>query len=485
MRGYLKVRYFCCALLGIGWALPLSCGLQLPNTKRLSHSREHKQLRVVIVGGGIGGLAVASRIKARLENHVQVTILERNARVGGRCGSFTVNLPRSRCFPSNREENEPNQVLSFRHEYGPSLLLLPHVYEELFTDCRSTPETHGLQWKRCAPAYQCVFEDGDRILVGYPENCDEFKTEIAESRRRMNTWEPDGANKWDSYMRACEAFLDCGLPNFIEENIDIGSFPPFIRESLRDFGKAWPLKPHSDVLDEFFASEKMKALASFQDLYVGLEPFRNHGQPFGGIFDSTAPAVFGLLSAIELHPTNPQCGVFAPIGGFQAVAESLEKLAVGLGVNIFFNQTVTRVTGEGVHFRETNQLAEQTHFMPSNLTVINADLPYAAKCLVGDEEVSLHDEVFDWVEKQGKRELRFSSGVVAFHWSVNRTLNELSTHNVFLSAGNRNTAKRSWSVLRNQHESFEADAPFNFYVHRASSTDPSAAPSVSDPFTKS
>ena len=28
----------------------------------------------------------------------------------------------------------------------------------------------------------------------------------------------------------------------------------------------------------------------------------------GGIFQSTAPAVFGLLAAIELHPTNPIAG---------------------------------------------------------------------------------------------------------------------------------------------------------------------------------
>jgi len=74
------------------------------------------------------------------------------------------------------------------------------------------------------------------------------------------------------------------------------------------FLKAWPLKPHSDVLDAFFDSDKMKALASFQDLYVGLEPYRNSALLGGGVLQSTAPAVFGLLAAIELHPTNPQSG---------------------------------------------------------------------------------------------------------------------------------------------------------------------------------
>jgi hypothetical protein len=72
--------------------------------------------------------------------------------------------------------------------------------------------------------------------------------------------------------------------------------------------QAWPLKPHSDVLDAIFESDKMRALASFQDLYVGLEPYRNNDQLFGGVIETTAPAVFGLLAAIELHPNNKKAG---------------------------------------------------------------------------------------------------------------------------------------------------------------------------------
>src|SRR3569623_1144264 len=47
---------------------------------------------VVIVGGGVGGLAVASRL-ASSSVPCKVTILEKNDRTGGRCGSFTVTVP--------------------------------------------------------------------------------------------------------------------------------------------------------------------------------------------------------------------------------------------------------------------------------------------------------------------------------------------------------------------------------------------------------
>jgi hypothetical protein len=62
------------------------------------------------------------------------------------------------------------------------------------------------------------------------------------------------------------------------------------------------------VLDSIFESEKMRALASFQDLYVGLQPYKESQRLFGGVLTCTAPAVFGLLAAIELHPENEKSG---------------------------------------------------------------------------------------------------------------------------------------------------------------------------------
>ena len=79
--------------------------------------------------------------------------------------------------------------------------------------------------------------------------------------------------------------------------------------------KRWPLQPHSSMLSSLFSSPKLTALASFQDLYVGLEPYKNSNQLWGGIWRKTAPAVFGLLAALELHSSNRRAGgeCMAPI----------------------------------------------------------------------------------------------------------------------------------------------------------------------------
>jgi phytoene desaturase (3,4-didehydrolycopene-forming) len=422
-------------------------------------------VEVLVVGGGVGGLAIASRIAAAASAECKVTILEKNGEAGGRCGSFDVTLPSAGIF---------------RHERGPSLLLLPNIYSEIFQETSGkTAAEYGLIMKQCKPAYTVIFEDGEQIDLGFPRNKVEADVELhgleTQSRRKMDKFEPNGAAKWDEYMRTCEAFLDCGLPNFIEQRLDLVSFPAFLREALRDFGKAWPLKPHSDVLDAIFTSDKMKALASFQDLYVGLEPYRSDHQLGGGVLQSTAPAVFGLLAAIECHPTNPLSGVFAAEKGFRAVTQSLERLAIDLGVDICYGKTVTSVTNDGVYYTDDND--GTIIFKPADLIVVNADLPYATKSIVNQpiEQTAR----YDWDDKY-----RYSCGVIAFHWSVGKALEDLNTHNVFLSANSRSRAQQSWASVRggtaSENLPFSSPhEPFNFYVHRASKTDQSAAPEVS------
>jgi phytoene dehydrogenase-like protein len=227
---------------------------------------------------------------------------------------------------------------------------------------------------QCAPAYQVIFEDGDCIELGFPTGTMNERNQ--QSRLKMNSYEPNGAIKWDDYMRTMAAYLDCGLPNFIEERLDLASFPAFVIEALRDGARAWPLKPHSDVLDSMFESQKMKSLASFQNLYVGLEPYRNDDQLGGGILRKTAPAVFGLLAAIELHPSKG--GVYAPIGGFEAVSRAMERLVKDLGVEIQCDTTVTKVDTQGVYIKN----GESNAFLPADLVIVNADLPFATESLM-------------------------------------------------------------------------------------------------------
>jgi len=439
--------------------------------------------RVVIIGAGVGGLATAARISSQMPN-TEVIVLEKNERdkLGGRCGSFDVNV---------------EGVGVFRHERGPSLLLLKDEYEQLFKDCNKNGKSatsYGLDMKQCIPAYQVVFEDGDTISIGFPRSkcahglsLDEIKDiQILEqeSIQKFNKLEPNGFDKWMDYLDTCAAYLDCGLPNFIEERLDLPSFPAFLKETLRDGAKRWPLQPHSTMLSSLFESPKLIALASFQDLYVGLSPYINKGQIGDGVLRKTAPAVFGLLAAIELHPTNKRAGVFAPVGGFRQVAESIYKLCTDNNVKFQFDSSVTSITDEGVHYitKDGESIIEKK-FIDADLIICNADVPYATETIARPDNPNEEQETYDWNDK-----FDFSSGVIAFHWSVSKSLDALNTHNVFMSANTTSDAEDSWAVLRDDDiksspsitSTSMKGTPFNFYVHRAGMTDNTACPSGCD-----
>jgi len=167
--------------------------------------------------------------------------------------------------------------------------------------------------------------------------------------------------------------------------------------------------------------------------------------------------------------------VYAPIGGFQSVTDALERLATTLGVHIEADAMVTRIQEDGV----TILKGSKESFFPADLVVVNADLPYATKSLLSNRDTASSTEIppgiFDWDDG-----FSFSSGVISFHWSVRKELNALNTHNVFMIANSRSQAEASWGILRDNHGDVRPDTPFNFYVHRASKTDPTAAPDGCD-----
>ncbi|NBS84808.1 MAG: FAD-dependent oxidoreductase, partial [Verrucomicrobia bacterium] len=69
----------------------------------------------VVVGGGIGGLAAALRLR---QSGCRVTLLEKNATLGGKVAERKAD--------------------GFRWDLGPSLFTMPQILDRLFTDLGET-----------------------------------------------------------------------------------------------------------------------------------------------------------------------------------------------------------------------------------------------------------------------------------------------------------------------------------------------------------
>ncbi|CBJ25802.1 conserved unknown protein [Ectocarpus siliculosus] len=375
---------------------------------------EKTAAEVVVVGAGVGGLATAARLA---KAGCRVTVVEKNSEedIGGRL-------------------NELVMEGGFRFDTGPSLLLLPETYRETFAELGRDSDEF-FEMRRVSPTYKVYFDDGESVDLSDDEE---------DLRRQMDRLEDGGFDKYKAYLDGAQLNLEVGLPNFIEEKFTPGRLPEFALGALFNS----PLENHYGQLSRRFDNPKMRALLSFQDLYVGLSPYN-------------APAVFSLLQAIELRD-----GVYYPTGGFARVGEALGTVCRDLGVKFRFDSPVSEVSvvGEGGRVNSKGVVLASGELLEADAVVCNADLPYAEKALLPDS-VSRSFENSE-----------YSTSVIAFYLCSNRRWPQLSHHTVFLSTD----WKASWDSAFGKLPGGELGESFNFYAAAPARTDPSVCPEGSD-----
>lgn len=93
----------------------------------------------IIIGSGIGGTALAARLSRKGFN---VTVYEKNSFSGGRLSLIHKN--------------------GHRFDQGPSLYLMPKVFEETYSDLGESINDH-LDLLKCQSNYMVNFHDGDKF----------------------------------------------------------------------------------------------------------------------------------------------------------------------------------------------------------------------------------------------------------------------------------------------------------------------------------
>ena len=97
--------------------------------------------KVVVAGGGVGGLAAALELRRR---GYDVTVCERHSEVGGKASQRFAD--------------------GFRWDEGPSIIVLNWVYQELFEASKLDLNSY-IQMRRLDPAFRVVLKDGTSINV--------------------------------------------------------------------------------------------------------------------------------------------------------------------------------------------------------------------------------------------------------------------------------------------------------------------------------
>ncbi len=90
--------------------------------------------KVIIIGGGLGGLSTAINLS---KYNFDITIIEKNDNLGGKMNIFKKD--------------------GFTFDTGPSLITLPHIFEDLFRQCGENIHDH-LSLKKINPLFLYMFE---------------------------------------------------------------------------------------------------------------------------------------------------------------------------------------------------------------------------------------------------------------------------------------------------------------------------------------
>ncbi len=326
-----------------------------------------KTKTVLVIGAGIGGITAAIHL-ARQGLHV--TILEKNARPGGRCDRISRD--------------------GHHFDTGPTLLVMPLLYESEFA-ALGVCMHDLLELQRVDPTYHLVFDDG---------SCLSLTSDMKNLEEQLETIEPGGFQGLLHYMDEGCRHYHLGIEKLVQPDFRRAS-DFFKLDNLPLLYQVKPLVKHYANMSRYFDDPRLKAAFTFQDVYMGLSPFE-------------APATFSMMSYTELAH-----GVWYPKGGMYSVVEALVKLAEESGVEFIFNAPVAQIAVQG---KRARGVWVERQLLEADVVLANADLPYVYRELLPSD---------GQVAKLERK--RYSCSVISFFWGLDKPYEMLPPHTLFLA----------------------------------------------------
>ena len=327
-----------------------------------------KTKSVIVIGAGIGGLTAAIHLARR---GFHVTVLEKNARPGGRCNRFS------------REGHH--------FDTGPTLFVMPLLYEAEFC-ALGTSMNEQLELIPVDPTYHLVFDDGSQLAL---------TSNMKSMRAQLESFQPGSYKGFQRYLQEGERHYQMVLDNLVNRDFRRAS-DFFNLQNLPLIFRLKALINHYRNMSAYFEERRLKSAFTFQDIYMGLSPFE-------------ASATFSMMPYTELAH-----GVWYPKGGMYAIVEALMNLARAAGVEFEFNVSAERLEVDG---NKTQRVVmSDGRSIKPDIVLANADLPYVYSNLLPNGR-----------EAKRLSRKRFACSVISFFWGVDKTYEVLGPHTLFLA----------------------------------------------------
>lgn len=350
--------------------------------------------KIAVIGAGVGGLAAAARLAYKGK---RVNVYEKLACCGGR--------------------NNILEDKGFKFDMGPSFILMPDFFEEVFSYCGQDLKDY-LEFKALDINYRIFYPDGEIFTV--------YK-DIERTKIELERLEKGSSAGYGSFIKETERIYKKVRPLLYNCFTKTSIFDPRLwglLSQLRIFQSYWQLA------GKFFKTEKLRFAFTFEAMFMGVSPY-------------DAPAFYSIITYADQVQK-----IYHPMGGMYQVPLALQRLAKKFGAEFYYQHEVKGLK------EQSGRIILQVNGIEAEFdaAVANADLPY------------FQSEIL----KRRLPEFRYSCSVFLMYLGLKCKVNGLEHHNLFFSSG----------LDKNLEQIFESGLPPeepSFYVHVPTVTDPSLA----------
>lgn len=375
--------------------------------------------RVVIIGGGIAGLASAALL-AR-EGHT-VLLLEGRDELGGRAGSWDFD--------------------GFRFDTGPSWYLMPEVFDH-FYKLLGTSAEEQLRLVTLDPGYRVYFEGETTPL--------DIAADVEENIALFEQVETGAGARLRAYLDSAKQTYELAKLRFLYTTFaDIRTLAR--RDVLSRTGTFLRLltEPLSRLAARTVRDPRLRQVLGYPAVFLGSSPY-------------STPSMYHLMSHLDLED-----GVLYPMGGFARVIESIADLARAEGAELVAGAEVVRILVEhgattGVEYRDA---AGRVQFADADIVVSAADLHHTETELLEPEQRTYPAEY--WAERVP------GPSALLLYLGVEGGLPELEHHTLLFTKH----WKRGFDAIFGANPT--VPEPASLYICKPSGVDPDVAPEGSE-----
>lgn len=276
--------------------------------------------RVLIVGGGPGGLAAGMKLQA---NGYEVSIFEQNHHFGGRM--------------------IPVQLGDYSFDFGPNTITMPQVFRKILIDAGENPDDH-LEFIKLDTHTANFFPDGTAFFMTTNRN------EMIEQFEKLD---PHAEISYYDYLEEVKMLYETAEKQFLYRTSS--SWTDYLDPSwLQTLWSVRPFETMDHFHRQFFRNDYVRHAFNRYAAYIGASPF-------------TAPAAFAYIGHLELND-----GLYYVKGGNTKISEAFTNILTKLGANLY---TSTKVRKIMVEQKQAKGLElENGETISGDIVIVNGDL---------------------------------------------------------------------------------------------------------------